>query len=128
MVVGDALATGAKAPRTKRVLHALLSSPPSPPLSDRPVLRVRAQLRCDYEEGMSNYWHGHPPPESANPDWRSPKRVIGASARPPPSGIEPALDYLPMLQHAAKRRKRPCEKSVEETEWPEWPEKLSADM
>jgi hypothetical protein len=46
-----------------------------------------AELRFDYEAGGSNYWKGYPPRES---DWRSKSLVP-----PPPSGVEPTIDYLP---------------------------------
>ena len=53
-----------------------------------------SELRFDYEEGCSNYWHGQPPRES---DWREQKRVIPSTSRPPPSGIRPTIGYLPAL-------------------------------
>lgn len=47
------------------------------------------ELRFDYEEGGSNYWQGFPPRES---EWRT-ERIPA----PPPSGVEPTVDYLPAL-------------------------------
>jgi len=47
------------------------------------------ELRYDYEQGGSIYWQGQPPRES---EWRS------ATIRsPPPSGIEPTIDFLSEL-------------------------------
>eukprot|EP00966_Prymnesium_polylepis_P061795 1434169-Prymnesium_polylepis.3 len=47
------------------------------------------ELRFDYENGGANYWQGQPPNET---DWR--KRSIEP---PPPSGVEPTVDFLPSL-------------------------------
>mmetsp|Transcript_39081 Transcript_39081/g.97462 ORF Transcript_39081/g.97462 Transcript_39081/m.97462 type:complete len:493 (-) Transcript_39081:356-1834(-) len=47
------------------------------------------ELRYDYEQGGSIYWQGQPPRES---NWRS-----GTVRTPPPSGIEPTIDFLPQL-------------------------------
>ena len=55
-------------------------------VANEPIV-AGTELRFDYEEGGSNYWQGHPPRES---DWRS-RRI----APPPPSGVEPTIDYLP---------------------------------
>ena len=46
-------------------------------------------MRTDYEEGGRDYWSGQPPRET---DWRE-RRV----APPPPSGVEPTIEYLRQL-------------------------------
>jgi len=58
------------------------------------------ELRFDYEEGGSNYWNGCPPRETDK--WRT-HRVPA----PQPSGVEPCVDYLPLLLAGEPR------------EWPE---------
>ena len=47
------------------------------------------ELRYDYEDGGSRYWNGQSPHES---DWRS-----VAIRPPPPSSLEPTIDFLPAL-------------------------------
>ena len=72
-------AAGRDAPAGQDTLWLVASEP----------VAAGAELRFDYEEGGSNYWQGFPPPER---EWRS-KTV----APPPPSGVEPSIDYLPAL-------------------------------
>lgn len=58
------------------------------------------ELRFDYEDGGSIYWHGRPPMESK---WRA------ASLHPPPSsGHEPTVDFLPALL-AGEKPEQPTE-------------------